>query len=128
MEGNDEARICVNVSALVLENGKKLNDIELLLNKILAAQVIMNEDVENLEKALSGYLSGMNQALTAAQEFRKNEAIWTPTRINELRLFDEMARLHEAIWKNLDRIHTAIMDTILKADIPLNETWSKEMG
>ena len=128
MEGNDQARIPVNVRALVLENGKKLNDIELLLNKVLAVQVIMDEDVKKLEEALSGYLNGMNQALTAAQEFRRNQALWTPTRINELRLFDEMARLHEAIWRRLDRLHTAIMGKILKADIPLNETWSKEMG
>ena len=119
MEGNDEARVPVDVRALVLENGKKLNDIELLLNKILAAQVIMDEDVKKLEEGLSGYLNGMNQALTAAQEFRKNDVLWTPTLINELRRFDERARLHEAKWRNLDRLHTAIMDKILKADIPL---------
>ena len=117
MEGNDEARVPVDVRALVLENGKKLNNIELLLNKILAAQVIMDEDVKKLEEGLSGYLNGMNQALTAAQKSRKNEALRTPTRINELRLFDEMARLHEAKWRNLDRLHTAIMDKMLKADI-----------
>ena len=128
MEGYDEARIPVNVKALVLENGKKLNNIELLLNKILAAQVIMDEDVKKLEEGLSGYLNGMNQALTAAQKSRKNEALRTPTRINELRLFDEMAQLHEAIWRNLDRLHTAIMVKFLKADISFNETWSKCMG
>ena len=128
MKDNDETRITVNISALVLENGKKLTDIELLLNKIVAAQVILEDDVKKLEEGLSGYLNGMNQALTAAQEVRKNEACGTRTVTNELTLFDEMAQLHEAIWRNLDRLHTAIMVKFLKTDISFNETWSKETG
>jgi len=128
MKEKDGIRIPVNISALVLENGRKLNDIELLVNKILAAQVILEDDVKKLEEGLSGYLNGMSQALTAAREFRKNEVCWTPTVINELNLFDDMARLHESIWRNLDRLHTAIMVKFLKADISFNETWSKEMS
>ena len=124
MAGNEEARLSVNAKALVRDNGKKLNDIELLLNKVLAAQVMMDEDVKKLEEGLSAYLEGMNRALTAAHEFRKNEA-WTPKLINELRLFDEMARLHEAKWRKLDTLYAAIMGKILKIDIPSNETWSQ---
>jgi hypothetical protein len=120
----------VNLKTLVLKNDTKLNDIELLLNKILAAQVIVEEDVKKLEEGLSGYLDGMHQALIAPQGLSpKKEALVVRTVVmNELKLFEDMVRLHEAKWRSLDQVHTAIMAKILKADIALDEAWLNKMG
>ena len=121
--------IPVNLRALLLENDKRLNDIELLLNKALTAPVVVEGDVKKLGEVLSGYLDGMNQALTAAQGSLKREALVARTVVmNELKLFEDMARLHEAKWRSLDQVHTAIMAKILKADIALDEAWLKKMG
>jgi hypothetical protein len=119
----------VNVRMLLLENDKRLNDIELLLNKILAAPVIMERDVNKLEEGLSGYVDGMNQALAAAQGSPKKEALVTHAVVtNEPKLFEDVARLHEARWRRLDQVHTAVMAKILKVDIALDEAWLKKMG
>jgi hypothetical protein len=121
--------IPVNLGVLLLENDKKLNDIELLLNKILAAPVVVEEDVKKLEDRLSGYLDGMNHALTASQGSLKKEALVARTVVmNELRLFEDRARVHEAKWRRLDQVHTAIMAKILKAEMALDEVWLKKMG
>ena len=128
-EGTTKPGAAVNVRALLLENDKKLNDIELLLNRILAAPVVVEGDVKKLEEGLSGYLDGMNQALTAAQGSPKKEALVRRAVVtNELKLCEDMARLHEARWRKLDQVHTAIMAKILKADIALDEAWLKKMG
>jgi hypothetical protein len=128
-EGTTKPGAAVNVRTLLLENDKRLNDLELLLNRILAAPVVMESDVKQLEEGLSAYLDGMNQALTAAQGSPKKEALVTRAVVmNELKLFEDMARLHEAKWRSLDQVHTAIMAKILKADIALDEAWLKKMG
>jgi hypothetical protein len=128
-EGTTKPGAAVNVRTLLLENDKRLNDIELLLNRILAAPVIVERDVKKLEEGLSGYLDGMNQALTATQGSSKKEALVTRAVVtNELKLCEDMARLHEARWRKLDEVHTATMAKILKADIALDEAWLRKMG
>lgn len=128
-EGAMKPGNAVNVKALLLENDKRLNDIELLLNKILAAPVVSEGDVKKLEEGLSVYLDGVNHALIAAQGPPKKEALVTRAVVmNELKLFEDMARLHDAKWQSLDQVHTAIMAKVLKADIALDEAWLKKMG
>jgi hypothetical protein len=128
-EGTTKPGAAANVRTLLLESDRRLNDIELLLNRILAVPVIVEGDVKKLEEGLSGYLDGMNQALTAAQGSPKKEALVTRSVVtNELKLCEDMARLHEARWRKLDQVHTATMAKILKADIALDEAWLKKMG
>ena len=128
-EGTTKPGAAGNVRALLLENDTKLTNIEILLNKILAAPVVVEGDVKKLGEGLSGYLDGMNQALTAAQGSPKKEAlVMRAVVMNELKLCEDMARLHEAKWRSLDQVHTAIMAKILKADIALDEAWLKKMG
>src|SRR5207244_5476235 len=62
------------LKALMLENEKKLGEMELMLNKLDAAEAALEEDIKSLEKALLAYVDGMDKAL-AAERGSANEEI-----------------------------------------------------
>jgi hypothetical protein len=106
------------IKTLMLENDKKLGDMELMLNKLDAAEVVLEADIKNLEKALLGYVEGMDNALAAARDTAKKEVM-----AKEQKVFDDMAEAFETRLRRIDTLHTAIADKIQSAIIQLDKAW-----
>src|SRR5437588_10038968 len=64
-----------SLKALMLENQKKLGDMESILNKLDAAEEVMEEVIKNLENALVTYLDGMDKAYAEVREVAPQESI-----------------------------------------------------
>lgn len=110
------------LKTMMLENEKKLNEMESLLNKLDTAEVVLEEDVKNLEKALLEYVDGMDKAMAAAQDTSKKEVM-----AKERKMFEDMTRAFEVRLRRIDTLHTAITDKILNATIKLDEAWLNKM-
>jgi vacuolar-type H+-ATPase subunit I/STV1 len=106
-----------------LENSKRLDEVELLLKKIDAEQVLLEEDVKNLEKALLGYIEGIDKAYTAMRGAAQAAAT-----VRELKMFEDKLKALEAQLRRIDAIHTAVADKVRSADIKLDEAWLNKMS
>jgi hypothetical protein len=110
------------LKALMLENEKKLGDMELMLNKLDAAEEVLEEDIKGLEKALLAYLDGMDKANAVVREMAPKEAM-----AKERNVFADMATAFEAKLRRIDTLHTAIAEKVRNVAIKLDEAWLNNM-
>jgi len=111
-----------SLKALMLENQKKLGDMESILNKLDAAEEVLEEDIKSLEKALLTYLDGMDKAYAVVRERAPKEAM-----AKERKVFADMATACETKLRRIDTLHTALAEKVLNATIKLDEAWLKKM-
>jgi predicted component of type VI protein secretion system len=110
------------LKALMVENEKKLDEVESLLNQLDAAEVVLEKDVKSLEKALLEYVDGMDKALAAARDSAKKEIV-----AKEQKMIEDMTKAFEARLKRIDTLHTALAEKVLNATIKLDEAWLNKM-
>jgi hypothetical protein len=110
------------LKALMLENEKKLGEVESLLNQLDTAEAVMEKDIQSLEKALLGYIYGMDKAYAAVRETAHKESM-----AKERKAFEDMAAAFETRLREINARHTALADKILNATIELDEAWLNKM-
>ncbi len=97
----------------------RLSDMESILNKLGAAEVVLEEDVKSLEKTLLGYIEGTDKAMAARG---------TETRtIRDLQMFDDMAKSFEAKLRRIDVLHTTIAEKVQNGVCKLDKAWLDKM-
>ena len=99
----------------------RLSAIESILNKLGAAEVVLEEDVKSLEKTLLGYIEGMDKAI-AARGTETQEAL-----SRDLQTFDDMAKSFEAKLRRIDVLHTTIAQRLQNGICRLDKTWLDRM-
>lgn len=120
-EGPSE-RASSPLKALMVENEKKLDEVESLLNQLDAAEAVLEKDIQSLEKAILGYINGMDKAYAAVRETTHKGSL-----AKERKAFEDMAAAFETRLKGIDARHTALADKILNATIELDTAWLNRM-
>ncbi len=110
-----------SLTMLMQENEKKLSEMESIMNKLDAAQVLMEEDMKSLEKAVGEYIEGMDRAFDA-RDTKTREAI-----AKDLKEFEDRAKAFEDKLRRIDLLHTTIAEKVQNATLRLDEAWLNKM-
>jgi len=110
------------LKALLSENEKKLGEVEALLSQLDAAETVMEKDIRSLEKALLGYIDGMDKAYSVVRATFHKESM-----TKERKAFEDKVAGFETRLREIDKRHTALADKILNATIKLDEAWLNRM-